>query len=313
MNQQALVSIKKLLAFFLIIVLYHNESHNKTEQHLSAIPRTTKIENIKGKKTPEKKAEQPPRKKKRRQRKKKTIKKDEKIEQRKTLSNMKFEELKKNKDECLAKNDKKIALKYLEKMVPLCNDLEELSGIMIELANLFFDLEQFNKATTMYQEFAKLYPGSKNVEYALYKAIEANYKMISGPERDQTKTYEIIELANRFLVRPSFTHYKKEVTTILVKSRERLLENEIGITNFYLKQGKTKSAKKRLDGIRKDHLEHLPSPYEAPILQLEYQLAKKENNEEEALQKIALLKEKFPDHATITVAHNKKQPFANRF
>jgi outer membrane assembly lipoprotein YfiO len=226
---------------------------------------------------------------------------------------MSLEELRTKKNECLAANNKKIAIKYLEKMVPLCNDLHELDQIMFELANLLCDLEQYAKASAMYQEYVKLYPSSKNAEEALYKAIKSNLQLISDAERDQTTTHETIELTDLFLTRPSFTTYKKEVTKIRITCHERLLEHELSITNFYLKQGKTRSARRRLEGIRKDYIPQF-SAIEPDIICLEYELAQKEHNTEEALQKIALLEEKFPDHSPLQITRTyKKQSFANRF
>lgn len=166
----------------------------------------------------------------------------------KTLSHLNYQELKKNKEELVKKGNKTTAIKYLEKMVPLCTDLEELKGIMLELAQLFFETGVFDKAAKMYQEFTLLYPGAQEVELAMYQAIVANFKLILDAEHDQTKTLEAKELAETFLKRITFTTYKKEVEQILSQCEERLFESEVIAFNFYISRSNDTAAKKRLYG-----------------------------------------------------------------
>lgn len=172
----------------------------------------------------------------------------------KTISTMNFEELKKSKEENVQAGDKKTAIKYLERMVPQCTDLDELKCIMLELAQLLYETESYTKAAKMYNEFTLLYPGSDEVELAMYKAIVSNFQLILDAEHDQTKTVETQEQAQAFLERPLFTRYKNEVQDILIKCEERLLESEINIFKFYLMRGNTIAANSRLEGIKKTYI-----------------------------------------------------------
>lgn len=171
----------------------------------------------------------------------------------KTISTMTFDELKERKQE-LIKTDKKNAIKYLERMVPICNDLEELKTIMLELAQLLFDTEDYTKASKMYHEFTLLYPGCDEVEYAMFQAIISSFKLTLDAEHDQSKTAETRELAQAFLDRPSFVNHKKEVEEIAHKCDARIFESEVNIFNFYMKRGNYVAAKTRLSTIKETYL-----------------------------------------------------------
>ena len=173
----------------------------------------------------------------------------------KTLTTMNFEELKKSKDEFVKSGNKASAIKFLERMVPICNDLNELKSFMLELAQLLHETGDYAKASKMYHEFTLLYPGSDEVEYAMYQAIASSFKQILDAEHDQTKTVETRELAQTFLDRASFATYKKEVQEVALKCDERLLESEINIFNFYMKRSNFMAAKTRLSTIKQAYSE----------------------------------------------------------
>jgi outer membrane assembly lipoprotein YfiO len=194
----------------------------------------------------------------------------EKESARKTLSYKNYEELKQSKNERMAANDKPGALRYLEKMVPLCNDLAELKLLMLELADLLFAMEDYTRSADMYREFTLLYPGSDEVEYALYRAILSNFKLTLDAEHDQSKTLTTKELALAFLERSElFTVYAKEVEDILMQCEQRLLANDISIFNFYVKRQDISSAQNRLSLIKKDYLTKQIPDVQLQIAQLE--------------------------------------------
>lgn len=171
----------------------------------------------------------------------------------KTLSNMDFDELKTSKEDCLKNGDKRAAIKFLERMAQIRNDLEDLKGVMLELAQLLYETEDYKRASDMYNKFVLLYPGCEEVEQSMYRAIFCMSKIILDAEHDQTKTIETKELAQDFLNRSSFTQYRKEVEAILTQCEERLLENEICIFNFYLGRCNYVAAQTRLANIKETY------------------------------------------------------------
>ena len=231
----------------------------------------------------------------------------------KTLRNMNFAELEAFKEKCLAADDRYNAIRTLERMVPICTDLEKLKNILLELADLLFEDGRLEAAGKMYREFVKYYPGNEKVEYALYKAVVCKFYAILDAERDQSSTTDAVELANKFLEREEiFITYSEEVRTMRERCYTRLLESEISIYNFYCDRGRYKSAHTRIANIRKEFIPLLPAcePY---LLTLEAQLAQHAKDKPLTLAKQKELAERFPHYqhqrenllyanATLTIA-----------
>lgn len=233
----------------------------------------------------------------------------------KTLRNMTFDELEEYKNSCLAKNDRYTAIKALEKMVPLCSDLEKLRTILMELADLFFEDEKYESAFRMYQEFVRYYPGSNQVEYASYKAILCRYYSICDAEHDQTNTKETLELTRSFLERKQiFKTYAQDVRAIEDTCYQRLIDSELEAYTFYVKNKRYTSAKTRLANIKKEYIDRMPTiePY---LLSLEIDLYTETKNTEKIEELTTTLREKFPTYTRDTqVAHaQKKKHSADRF
>jgi hypothetical protein len=74
------------------------------------------------------------------------------------ISDLGYVDVKAKRDACLANNDKEMALKYAEKMVPLCDDLAEVSKLTLDTADLLYSMEGWEKAGKLYSQFAQLYP-----------------------------------------------------------------------------------------------------------------------------------------------------------
>ena len=242
----------------------------------------------------------------------KKLAKQEKKQKKMTLKNMTYEELKTTKDKHVADNNKELTIKYLEKMLPLCKDMNELKNLMLELADTLFDLGKLEKAEKIYAEFTTFYPGDAKIEYVTYHAILCAFYATLSSDRDQSKTKEAISLTEKFLERADiFKEYEKEVIKIQTECFAKLFESECNIINFYLNRGSLKAVEQRLTLLRKDLLPKLPQQ-EPIILTLECQLATKQKNNTLAAQKLTELNSKFPEYKTIKLAQNKKS-FAHRF
>lgn len=228
----------------------------------------------------------------------------------KTLRNMNYAELNTFKEKCLASNDRYNAIRTLERMVPICTDLEKLKGILLELADLLFDDGKLEAAGKMYREFVKYYPGNEKVEYALYKAVVCKFYVILDAERDQSNTRDAIELASKFLEREEiFATHSKEVRHMREQCYQRLFENEIGIFNFYCSRKRYKSARTRLTNIRKEFIDLIPTsdPY---LITLEIELAQQVKDMPLLEVKQKELAERFPDYQKTRLAQAEitKQP-----
>lgn len=209
---------------------------------------------------------------------------------------MKYQELKKRKEEFAKAEDVETVILYLQKMVPLCQDLQELRTILIELADLLFDRGKLTEAEKLYREYSRLYPSDTNAEYALYKAILCCFYKTLDSTRDQTKTHETLALSEKFLERKNiFTHYSTDVEKIVSACNDKLAQTELNIIAFYTHRGKYRSAQHRIDQFKKEWLEKIPH-MEVALVHQEYQLALAQNNKELRIEKHKILLDKFPQH-----------------
>lgn len=177
----------------------------------------------------------------------------------KTLKTMSFADLKNSKEQLMKANDKETGCKYLEKMLPLANDLNERRDLTLELADTYFDIGELEKAGKMYKEFSTMYPSSGKVEVATYKAVLCSFYATLEADRDQTKTEDTIELATSFLDRTIYTTYAKDVKEILGNCRKKLFDNQLIIVKDYINRGRLTSAKTRIKNIRTQFATILPS------------------------------------------------------
>lgn len=206
-----------------------------------------------------------------------------KQDEKKTIRTMSFEELKAQKNVRLSEGNKEMAIKYLEKMIPLCDDLGELGSLYLEIADLSFECDKLKQAEQYYREFCTLYPGDEKIEYALYKAILCSFRKILDADRDQTKTDKTIELTDSFLQRHEiFTTYTSEVEKIRRQCLVRLAESEIGIVKDYTNRKSYKSAQRRIEYIIAQLFEELPE-FEAQLTELQNLLCELQGIEDKPL------------------------------
>ena len=111
------------------------------------------------------------------------------------MNKMSYDELNKTKNELIAAKQYEVAIKYLQKMLALATDVQEIALIMIELADVYFDVGNLVKAGILYEEFSRLYPGNSRVEYAAYKSVLCSfYSMLSSDEirQKQKKRWRLL-------------------------------------------------------------------------------------------------------------------------
>lgn len=233
----------------------------------------------------------------------------------KTYREYNFDEFDEVKKTLLKNGDREGAIRVAERMVPLAKKLIDLEKISLDLADLYFEAGQYEKAAQKYTEFTKLYPGNANIEHALYYAIECNFKNILDAEHDQTITKETVELTKQFLDRAKiFVEFTDKVLDIQKQCYNRLIESEQSIIAFYMDRGNYKSVQKRLDNLKKDYLDFMPK-IEANILMFDIKLAEKQNNPGLLLAKRTELAEKFPNfNEVVQIAEAKAATsFVNKF
>jgi len=219
-----------------------------------------------------------------------------KAKRKKSFKDKTYEDFQESKTRLLKEGKTETAIKHIEKMIPLCNNIQELRDLTIELGDLFFEAGNLRRAEETYSQFTQLYPGDQNIEYVSYKAILCNYWMTLETQRDQTLTKTTADLSKKFLSRSGiFNQYTDEVEKILVDCQSKILESEINIFRFYLNHGDELSARTRLANIQKEFLEDMPH-IEPQLIMLACEMAQTFNREEILQQKQAELAAKFPNY-----------------
>lgn len=197
----------------------------------------------------------------------------------KEFKSLTLDELELNKNIEVKNLNKETAARYVERMLSICKDQQKIRELRLELADLYYDLQYLDKASKIYLEYIKLYPGNINSEYAYFRAINSLFLKTLIPERDQADTKDTVKLAKAFLEKESYKKYRDQVIIILDQSNKKLLLSEINIFNFYLKRKKIKASEGRLAYIKEHYLKNPKNESEKSLLlDLEEQLnALKEN------------------------------------
>lgn len=189
-----------------------------------------------------------------------------------TYTEMNFAELKEATLSRIEKEQWDVAIRYLERLIILCEDINEKAELIVQLGDIQFKQGFFDDAAAQYKEFIHLYPGNKHSEYAHYQSILCTSKRMLSPDRDQTKTEETIELANKFLEQTTFNQYRDQVVDIRGLCYQTLGHSELNVGDFYIKQGNYLAAQRRLESIRTDWLPKAPE-IEFRLAQLESTLS----------------------------------------
>ncbi len=219
-----------------------------------------------------------------------------------TFSNMNFEELTVAKNKALASKSYLAVIKYYERMITLCDNINEKADLIIELADILFDQKSYDDASKWYTEFTQLYPGNKQVEYASYRAIVCSSKKILGTDRDQTPTEQTLELTDTFLKRGDlFIGYQKEVVQIQKECQQRLAKSECRVAEFFINSKEYDQAQKRVENIRADWVEKLPE-VKLELARLEMNLAAKHTEFKAPESSIKLAQAAKPEHKKIDMA-----------
>lgn len=164
-----------------------------------------------------------------------------------------YQELSEKKNQYLVVGNRDGAVKIIEQMLRLCPDMTTLAELIVELADILYDDSKFDASLTAYKNFMEHYAGHQKFEYALFRAIQCSSRLVLHFDRDQTKTEETIELAERYLTEADCVLYRAEVERIKNDCLAHLFASELYTIEFYAKTGKISVASKRFHEI-KEHV-----------------------------------------------------------
>lgn len=117
----------------------------------------------------------------------------------------------------------------------------------LRIADSYFESERYIEAASAYDEFRKLHPVHKKAPYALYRMGLANFKQITGSDRDQTSLKNAVIYFEEFLSKYPKDEYAADVRTKLDELRLQQLQYEQYVANYYYRTKKYPAAIKRLE------------------------------------------------------------------
>ena len=123
---------------------------------------------------------------------------------------------------------------------------------LLNLANSYYQGEEYIEARVQYAEYVQLYPVSRQTPQAYYYLGMSDYNRILAPDQEQAVTRDALksfqELVRRF-PRSEFTAQAKERIQSL---RDQLARHHLHIARFYLTKGKRVSAIPRFQEVIKE-------------------------------------------------------------
>ncbi len=206
-----------------------------------------------------------------------------------------YSQLISEKEKALKSNDFKTALNCLDAIRINATKDTEIQEALLEMGKLYEKQDNWEKAEQAYHEFYLFFPSAEKSEFALRKEIECGWKLTSDPDRDQTKTQEVLKLTQVFIKQFPKSEQLQAVQKCAQQCREKLYEADKSIFNFHMHRGNYKIAQKRLDIITKQDIPDLPE-FAPQAYELTIQLAQAQNNTESLLRAQLDLGQKFPDH-----------------
>jgi outer membrane protein assembly factor BamD (BamD/ComL family) len=199
----------------------------------------------------------------------------------------------------------------LEQLINQYADDHMAKSWRLELGKIYDDLEKMKLSYRAYRDYEKLFPNDIRTEEASFLAITAQYKQtVKMPgECDTKEARKTIKLCQRYLNNPLYKKYKNDVQDILSTCESRILNKDSYILETYLIQGKTTSARTRLDTMKEKYIGKIADA-EPQCLYLEYKLAKAEKKNDLAKNLFADLQAKYPSSTYSKMAQSQVKKLA---
>ncbi len=117
----------------------------------------------------------------------------------------------------------------------------------LAIADIHFDREEYDEASSYYHDFVELHPNHPKVAYALYRNGLCSYNQMRAADRDQAATREAAAQFRALLERFPSSEMTGDARTRLSECEDRLADQIIDIADFYYDQEDFHSAARRYD------------------------------------------------------------------
>jgi len=121
----------------------------------------------------------------------------------------------------------------------------------INIADAYFLNKDYIEAAAAYEDFRKLHPKHERAGYALYRQAASHYNQIHGIDTDQTPVKNALVTFQSYLALYPGGEHTAEVNVKIRDCRDKQLQYEIYVGQFYLKTGKYTAAIGRFEAALK--------------------------------------------------------------
>lgn len=126
----------------------------------------------------------------------------------------------------------------------------------LAIADIHFEREDYEEASSYYHDFVELHPNHPKVAYALYRNGLCSYKQMRAVDRDQAPTREAVAQFRALLERFPSSEMAGDAGIRLGECENRLARNGIEIGDFYYSQRNWHSAARRYRLALSDYPRH---------------------------------------------------------
>ncbi len=125
--------------------------------------------------------------------------------------------------------------------------------VELKLADIYFWLEDYEKAIAAYDEFIHLRPQHEAAPYIFMQLGNAHRLQYSGPENEQAPLKRAIERYRRLLAKYPESEYALSARVQIADCREKLARHEAVVASFYYKQEQWKASAYRYQDLLRDY------------------------------------------------------------
>jgi outer membrane protein assembly factor BamD len=126
----------------------------------------------------------------------------------------------------------------------------------IKIADIYFDQEKYEQASSYYQDFVELHPKHAQVPYALYRHGLCSARRMGRIDQDQEATRTAIAQFEVLLERYPDSEYAGDARARLAEATDRLALHDVYVGDFYLQRGECWAAAARYRTALTEYPQH---------------------------------------------------------
>lgn len=130
----------------------------------------------------------------------------------------------------------------------------------LKMADCLYYQKQYQSASIQYQEFTRLHPAYKHIDYAYYQMGMCSYNQLCSIDRDQSSTREAIKQFEKLLSLFPASPYVNSAREKIGECKSNLAEHVLYIGNFYYRTGAYNAALHRYLEALNEYHDYLQSP-----------------------------------------------------